>query len=108
MKMLYFGPEWKQSTMAAPPLCCFWCHEWIASTDSGVIQGLISPDGPACIAYHYECHARSIFGSLGHQQGRCHCFGGTEDDPPELTLREGARAALRYALDQRARGRQVV
>lgn len=78
-------------------MACFRCGEWIASTDSGVIQSLGGTEGPACIAYHYECHARSIVGSLGHQQRRCSCYGGTQEDPPEMTVREAAKAALAFA-----------
>ncbi|MEI6196534.1 MAG: helix-turn-helix domain-containing protein [Verrucomicrobiota bacterium] len=37
---------------------------------------------------------RSIAGSVGHQNQRCSCFGGTEDDPPGLTVRQAAQAAL--------------
>lgn len=47
-------------------------------------------------AAHVECLARSVIGSLGHQQGRCPCFGGSEDDPPGLSRREAARAAYDY------------
>jgi hypothetical protein len=103
MKMIFFGKEnlgepWDCPTLpAAPPMCCFRCDEWIAKPDWGVIQLLVSADGPACIAYHYECHARMILGSLGHLKGRCYCFGGTEEDPPEMTAREAAKAALSYA-----------
>ena len=84
-------------SIVAPPLVCFRCDEWIAPTDSGVVQALVNSDGPACIAYHYECHARMVLGSLGHQQGRCSCFGGTDEDPPEMTPRQAARAALAFA-----------
>jgi hypothetical protein len=49
---------------------------------------------PSC--FHLECWIRATVGSLGHQQGRCACFGGTADDPPGHTRREAARAAWDY------------
>lgn len=104
MQMIVFGsPELARSygckLLPAPPnMACFRCHEWIAPEDSGVIQALVGMDeGPACIAYHYECHARMLLGSLGHQQGRCSCFGGDYEDPPEMSVRDAARAALAFA-----------
>lgn len=101
--MLFFGrpglgDSWECETLPAPPpMVCFRCAEWIAPTDLGVVQSLVSMEGPACIAYHYECHARMLLGSLGHQQGRCSCFGGHEEDPPDMTVREAAKAALAFA-----------
>lgn len=83
--------------LASPPsMVCFRCNEWIAPIDAGVVQHLVGTEGPASIAYHYECHARSIIGSLGHLQKRCSCYGGTEEDPPEMTQREAAKAALAF------------
>lgn len=102
MPMLYFGKfylgeHWDDNpTIAPPPMACFRCGEWIELTDSGVVQSLVSMEGPACIAYHHECHARMVLGSLGHQQRRCSCYGGTEEDPPEMTVREAAKAALAF------------
>src|SRR6185312_6492 len=106
MKMLFFNhPQLAmrlgcENREAALNLVCFRCDEWIAPTDPAVAQSLISEEGPACIAYHYECHARMVLGSLGHQQGRCSCFGGTDEDPPEMTTREAAKAALAFAQDK--------
>lgn len=50
-------------------------------------------------AIHRECEARGVLGSVGHQMGLCSCRGGpgTMDDPPGLTRRQAARAALDYA-----------
>jgi len=45
---------------------------------------------------HRECLIRMTAGSLGHQQQKCSCFGGQEEDPPGLTVREAARAAADY------------
>lgn len=46
------------------------------------------------LPWHRECLVRSIAGSVGHQLGRCSCFGGREDDPPGLSIRDAAKAAL--------------
>lgn len=46
---------------------------------------------------HQECLMRAVLGSLGHQRMRCSCFGGTEEDPPHMTKREAALAAVGYA-----------
>jgi hypothetical protein len=43
---------------------------------------------------HRECLVRMVVGSVGHQLRRCSCFGGGEEDPPGMTPREAARAAL--------------
>ncbi len=43
---------------------------------------------------HRECGMRCIIGSVGHLKGRCSCYGGMESDPPEMTLREAAKAAI--------------
>jgi hypothetical protein len=72
---------------------CLRCHEPIGPNEYGYItahsDGSLKPQ-------HFECFMRAIVGSLGHQQGKCFCFGGTEEDPPEMTEREAARAALAY------------
>lgn len=45
---------------------------------------------------HFECGLRSIIGSVGHQKKNCSCYGGTEEDPPGMTRREAAKAAMEY------------
>lgn len=44
---------------------------------------------------HPECLVRMLAGSVGHQLRACSCYGGTEDDPKDKTLREGARMAAK-------------
>ena len=44
--------------------------------------------------YHIECAFRGVGGSVGHILKRCSCYGGTEEDPPGMTKREAAKAAL--------------
>lgn len=45
---------------------------------------------------HRECGIRLVVGSVAHQMKRCSCFvpGSEEDDPPHLSLRQGAAAAV--------------
>lgn len=46
--------------------------------------------------FHFECGFRMIAGSVAHIQRRCSCFGGHDWhlDPPGMTRRQAARAAL--------------
>jgi hypothetical protein len=43
--------------------------------------------------FHRECAIRMIAGSGAHQLGECSCFGGTREDPPGSTKRQGAMVA---------------
>jgi hypothetical protein len=43
---------------------------------------------------HTECMLRMVAGSAAHQLGECTCFGGTREDPPEMSTREAAKLAL--------------
>lgn len=107
MKPLYFGKLWwwpdeRPTIIQPPPMQCFRCHEPIAPEDSGLVMGLVLEGGCASIAYHRECHLRMIVGSLGHQMKRCSCYGGTEEDPPNMTRREAAKAAADWAAGMRS------
>lgn len=89
----YFGPakfrkEWEVQTATPVGQMCVLCREPVADGDIGTINGV---DQVA----HYECSMRSVIGSVGHQMGRCSCFGGTEEDPEGLTRRQAAIAAAR-------------
>lgn len=75
---------------ASAPLC-LWCDEPILPAEWRTAQVYASGQ-----AVHYECGLRSMLGSVGHQQRRCSCYGGAEEDPPGLSRREGARAAAAY------------
>jgi hypothetical protein len=45
--------------------------------------------------YHPECRLRMMIGGLNHLLGRCTCCGGTEPpDPPEMSRRQAALAAV--------------
>lgn len=78
---------------------CLHCGEPVMAGDAKT-HTYISSEGPRPV--HHECAARAVLGSVGHQMGRCSCHGGTEEDPPGMTKREAARAAL--LLFQRMQG----
>jgi hypothetical protein len=89
----YFGPECsrkpdEEQVPAPVGQPCSWCEEPIGPLDMGTINFIGQ-------ATHYECQMRSLGGSVGHQLGKCSCFGGNEEDPPGMTRREAAIAALR-------------
>lgn len=71
-------------------LTCPWCAEPILSHEPTAPVG-----GPPL---HYECGLRSACGSVGHQARRCSCYGGDDEDPPGLTRRQAARAAMEFFL----------
>lgn len=91
--MKYFGPPEGRKlheTQIATPLhmACRHCGERFAEGDMGMID-----EGGT--ALHYECSMRLVIGSVGHQHKTCFCYGGDHEDPPGMTKREAARAALR-------------
>lgn len=68
---------------------CGWCTEPIRDGDDGVFID--------SLAFHYECNLRQIIGGLNHLMGICSCCGGAaEPDPPELSKRQAAQAAIAY------------
>ncbi|HZT29450.1 MAG TPA: hypothetical protein VFA33_06185 [Bryobacteraceae bacterium] len=101
--MKWFGvtivePE-EQSAPTPVGAACGFCLEPIETGNRGVIIPHIDTDGESEKPYHFECHMRMVVGSLAHQQRRCSCYGGTEHDPPGMTLRQAARAAFEYWID---------
>lgn len=68
---------------------CGYCEETILAGDDGFIDAGGKP-------FHRACFLRMVIGSVAHVQHRCSCFvqGAHEGDPPGMTLREGAEAAL--------------
>jgi len=71
---------------------CRWCGEELADHERDEDRSL-----------HNECAARIVIGSLAHVEERCSCYmpGSTENDPPNMTKREAAIAALKaYKLKQ--------
>lgn len=74
---------------------CLWCEE-PADFHAEPCQQIptIEADGSASMRLmHADCGIRSVAGSLGHQRGRCSCFGGDEEDPAGVSRRLAARAA---------------
>ncbi len=87
----YFGPpalrkEWETQVDTPIGSACLHCKETIVEGDIGTVNygGQIM---------HYECGMRGVIGSVGHLMGKCSCFGGDEEDPPGMTVREAAQAA---------------
>jgi hypothetical protein len=80
--------------MSAP--VCFRCEEPILPGEEAAQNvHFFNADGTVTeSAWHHECALRSIIGSVGHLRGTCSCNGGTEEDPPEMSRREAARAAV--------------
>lgn len=87
----YFGPAKfckLDEEQVAPPVgeACVMCEEPVVAADIGTISA-------AGQVEHYACRMRAITGSVGHQMGRCSCFGGSEEDPPGMTRKQAAEAA---------------
>lgn len=83
------------------------CGEAIAEGDSGFLEDVVESLVPLVqreAPRHRECLLRRVLGSVGHQQGKCSCFGGTYEDPPDMTPREAARAAVAYYEAQHGKG----
>ena len=109
MAMQFFGPVPWGLALDDPRLqgpapigsLCDWCGEPIAADDFGVTLPLLQPaaapaDAKRTTVFHRECDLRQVVGSVGHQRGRCSCYGGTEEDPPALTRRQAAQAAVAH------------
>jgi hypothetical protein len=104
----WFGPDpWGAVCVGAPHVAtpvgavCLWCDEPILPGDQGQLlpQAQLAGDveaSPLWRPVHRERLLRQVLGSVGHQQGRCSCFGGDEGDPPGMSRREAALAALEY------------
>lgn len=95
----YDAPAYDDSDQVETPVgaTCVWCDEAIADDDDGWLNGVDQ-------ASHRECWLRAVIGGANHITGRCSCCGGDQDpDPPGLSRREAARAAVR-AFNLRAPG----
>ena len=68
---------------------CEYCCEPIGKNDSGLVYDDGSP-------IHRNCHLRQVIGPVAHIELRCGCFvkGSTEADPPGMTRRQAADAAV--------------
>ncbi len=79
---------------------CIWCcepvmeqepHEKRAVLDQAALAGCDL--ALAVCVIHRACAVRWRMGSVGHQQKKCPCYGGTEGDPPGVSKRAAADAA---------------
>jgi hypothetical protein len=77
---------------------CMWCGEPVTETDecAPIAGGQM----------HRECGIRMILGSVAHLDRRCSCFrkgdnceDGEPGDPPGMSRREAARAAVARAKE---------
>jgi hypothetical protein len=78
---------------------CEWCNEPIAEDDATKWIPHLGKIGVPAVTkpWHINCFIRSMIGGLNHLRGTCHCCGGTDPpDPPEMSLREAADAAVRH------------
>lgn len=96
----WFGQSWGApvcdvDTHADTPVgaACGWCTELITADDSGVILP-VAAAVPYDLAYHRNCFLRTVIGSCSHQDGDCSCHDGRNGDPPGMTPREAADAAV--------------
>jgi hypothetical protein len=96
MSMRWFGKPWPGALCDECPeipvpvgVECAHCSEPIQADDTGVVYS----NGPAA---HKNCFLRGVLGSVAHIEKRCSCYvsGSTEGDPPGLTARQGADAAV--------------
>jgi len=66
-------------------MICPWCAEEVLDN-----EWIGTPE------FHRECEFRLIAGSVAHLLRRCSCYvpGSEESDPPDMSLRQAARAAF--------------
>lgn len=107
--MTWFGASWgsplnefceQQGTPVGEP--CLHCEEPIERWASGVVLTCIQQQAGTRRRrpQHLECFLRGILGSVGHLQRRCSCYGGQDEDPPNLSKRDAARAAVLAFLER--------
>lgn len=87
----YDAPVYKELPRTATPVGekCMHCEEPFKRGDDGFSE--------ASGYVHRACRIRLVLGSVGHQMGRCSCYvkdGTSFEDPPGMTRREAAEAAL--------------
>lgn len=99
--MKWFGPSpFSHACIDTPHIptpigACTWCEEPFLESDSGYAIPQVSGPHVTETYYHPDCWQRQLVGSVGHIRKRCSCYGGTEEDPPNMTRREAASAACR-------------
>jgi hypothetical protein len=82
---------------------CEHCHEEIVEGDA-----IISCNNGEVLTHH-NCGLRGIIGSLAHLEKRCSCFvpGAEETDPPGMTRRQAADAAVDLWRRTKGKGANV-
>lgn len=100
--MKWFGPSWHSplnrecEEMPVPiGLPCEYCGEVFIADDQGIRLGSGELE-------HIDCFLCGVFGSAAHQQRTCSCYvpGSTEHDPPGMTKRQAATAAVNLWNDR--------
>lgn len=99
--MKWFGHSWgapvcdadSHTVTPVGAMCTGWCLEDVEANDQGFILPAWSGSEPS-IVYHKNCFLRTVLGSVAHQQGSCSCHGGTDNDPPGMSKRQAADAAV--------------
>lgn len=116
--MKWFGESWgaaicdpREHLPTPVGQACLYCEERIVLGDQGVVMPLVMGPvhGGAADARsapeHLDCMLRLAIGSVSHQRRECACYGGAEaDDPPQMTKRQAAEAAVRYWEERLMRG----
>lgn len=77
---------------------CSHCGEPLDDGIAGVARSIGALAGISHTStFHTECLMRTFIGSVGHLKRTCCCYvpGSVQDDPPWMTKRQAARAALR-------------
>jgi len=77
---------------------CPYCFEPMEPEGRTLTCMSIVGGGTIEIDLHYECGVRVSIGSAAHQLGECSCFGGTREDPPQMSKREAAKLACEAFL----------
>lgn len=102
-----FAPICDDTPRVAIPVgaLCFHCDEPIGRLDDGFLIPHLSRDGSTERPIHIDCHVRGFIGGVNHLRGNCSCCGGTEPpDPPTMTKRQAALAAVSLWISGEERG----
>jgi hypothetical protein len=75
---------------------CMFCGQAVTGNDEQAPFPILDFRTGEAVPLHSECGLRLVVGSVGHIHRKCSCFvtGSTYTDPPGLTARQAARAAV--------------
>ena len=90
----YWNDPDKQTVHTPVGEACLHCEEPIRDGDPGMLMPHFDGESARERPYHRECMLRGVVGSVGHQLKRCSCRGGQQEDPPFLSRRRQALAAV--------------